>query len=433
MAQLAGNLKNKSYLHNSVAILLFFASWGIWWSFFQLWLTKPAAEGGLGFDGTKVGTLYSVNSVATLIIMFVYGTLQDRLGTKRYLAILVGAIATLVGPFVVFIYGPLLASNYIVGVIVGAVVLSAGFMAGAGLMEAIAERLSRLHNFEYGQARMWGSFGYAIVALLAGFLFTINPALNFWTGSVLGAALLAVQLFWKVDEPIAVTDADDEVEASVPGVREMLGLLKMPALWTVVIFVIGTWTFYNLYDQQMFPQFYTDLFASKATGERVYGVLNSAQVFLEALMMGLIPILMRKVGVRTSLLLGVTVMALRILGSAVFLDPVVVSAIKMLHAVEVPLFILPIFRYFTLHFNPMLSATLYMVGFQIASQVGTVILSPPMGALRDSIGYQPTFFVISGIVAVSGVYAYFILKKDDQDVLGDPFIRDSEKLQAVAD
>ena len=68
-----------------------------------------------------------------------------------------------------------------------------------------------------------------------------------------------------------------------------------------------------------------------------------------------------------------------------------------------------------------------MVGFQIASQIGSVILSAPMGALRDSIGYQPTFFVISAIVAVAGVYAFFVLKPDDKDVLGDPFIRDGAK------
>lgn len=67
-----------------------------------------------------------------------------------------------------------------------------------------------------------------------------------------------------------------------------------------------------------------------------------------------------------------------------------------------------------------------MVGFQIASQVGTGVLSTPMGLLRDTIGYQPTFFVISGIVAVAGVYAFFVLKPDDKDVLGDPFILDSQ-------
>ena len=249
-------------------------------------------------------------------------------------------------------------------------------MAGAGLMEAIAERMSRLHNFEYGQARMWGSFGYALVALVAGFLFVVNPALNFWVGSAFGFALLLVQLLWKVKEPVHVVDGIEEAP-SVPG------------------------------------------------------ILNSVQVFAEAAMMGVIPILMRKVGVKSALMMGVTVMALRILGCAVFTDPIIVSGVKMLHAIEVPLFILPIFRYFTLHFNPLLSATLYMVGFQIASQIGSVILSAPMGALRDSIGYQLTFFVISAIVAVAGVYAICVLKPDDKDVLGDPFIRDGAKTDPV--
>ena len=33
---------------------------------------------------------------------------------------------------------------------------------------------------------MWCSAGYALFALVAGFLFSIDPHLNFWTGSVMG-------------------------------------------------------------------------------------------------------------------------------------------------------------------------------------------------------------------------------------------------------
>ena len=51
-------------------------------------------------------------------------------------------------------------------------------------------------------------------------------------------------------------------------------------------------------------------------------------------------------------------------------------------------------------------------------------------ALRDQLGYQPTFLVIAGTVALAGVFAFFTLKKDDQEVLGDPFIRDSAKAAA---
>ena len=40
----------------------------------------------------------------------------------------------------------------------------------------------------------------------------------------------------------------------------------------------------------------------------------------------------------------------------------------MFHALEVPLFILPI--YITLHFDTKLSATIYMVGYNVSAQVG---------------------------------------------------------------
>lgn len=468
MTSLSRTLKNGSYLQSSLTMLLFFGSWGIWWSFFQIWLDSE-----LQFSGAEIGTIYSVNSIATLTIMFFYGTLQDRLGTKRTLAVIASIGMTLTAPFFILVYRPLLENMFMVGVVVGAVVLSTGFMAAAGLLEALAERFSRLYRFEYGQARMWGSFGYAVVALLAGVLFNISPDLNFWLSSLLGLVCLLIQLLWKLppppvvergqsaatDEPrpaagpgqatgaepgpadaaaeaasaevsaeAAGANADGADTSSTPGLREMAGLLKLPALWAVIGVVLCTWTFYTVYDQQMFPSFYTGLFATHEAGNQVYGVLNSGQVFLEAIMMGLIPILMRKIGVRNTLMLGILVMSVRILGSAVFSDPTIVSVIKMFHAVEVPLFILAIFRYFTLHFNSALSATLYMVGFQIASQVGNVILSTPLGALRDHLGYQPVFFVISGIVFVAGIAAFFLLKRDDQDVYGDPL---TEAVQVI--
>lgn len=207
----------------------------------------------------------------------------------------------------------------------------------------------------------------------------------------------------------------------------MASVLKLKSLWVVIGFVIFSWTFYNLYDNQMFPNFYRSLFANEDIGLHTYGILNSVQVFAEAGCMMLVPILMRKVGVRNILLLGVSVMTLRILGSAVFHDPVIISIVKMFHAIEVPLFILGIFRYLTLHFNAALSATLYLVGFEVSAQVGNFIFAIPFGYIRDAIGYQPTFLVITAVVACAGVWGFFALKKDDQEVYGDPFIRDSQR------
>lgn len=429
MAGFTTALKNPVYRQSSFSMLLFFASWGIWWSFFQIWLTSDAA--GLNLSGSQVGTVYSVNSLATLLLMFGYGAIQDRLGIKKHLAITLAAVTALVGPFCTWVYQPLLQSHFMTGVILGAIVLSIGFLAGVGLFEALTERFSRRFKFEYGQARMWGSFGYAVVALAAGFLFTINPALNFWIGSAMGLIHLLLLVFTRTGEPPVVKKVQVEgilSPASTPSFREMLGLFRLPSLWLIILFVMLSWTFYTVFDQQMFPDYYTGLFATPEIGQQVYGILNSVQVFLEAAMLGIVPIIMRRVGVRTSLLIGVSIMFVRILGCALVDDPIWVSAIKMLHAIETPLFILPVFRYFTLHFNPALSATLYMVGFQVSAQIGNVILSTPLGALHDRLGYQQTFVVIAAVVLLAGVYGFFALKKDHQQVDGDPFLRHSRKI-----
>ena len=98
----------------------------------------------------------------------------------------------------------------------------------------------------------------------------------------------------------------------------------------------------------MFPNYYASLFSTTEIGNATYGTLNSFQVFLESAMMGVVPIIMKKIGVRNSLLLGATVMFLRIGLCGVFHDPVSVSIVKLFHSIEVPLFCLPAFRYFTL-------------------------------------------------------------------------------------
>lgn len=415
--------KNASYLQSSTSMLLFFASWGIWWSFYQLWLTSDT--NGLGLSGSQVGTIFSVNSLISLILMFVYGTIQDKLFIKRHLLIFNAVISTLIGPFFIWVYAPLLVNYFAIGMWVGAIVLSTGFLSAVGILEAVTERFSRVFSFEYGQARAWGSFGYAIVALLAGVLFVINPHLNFWFGSLFGVLLLLVLIFWVPKEE---RDANHAVETlaredSVPKLSDMLRLLKMSELWQVIIFIMFTWTFYNIFDSQMFPDFYTKLFSSVAVGQQTYGTLNSIQVFFEALMLGIVPIVMQKVGVKRTLMIGVAIMFLRIGLCGFNANPYAVSAIKMLHSLEVPMFTLSIFRYFTLHFNTKLSASLYMIGFQIAAQIGQVILSTPLGILRDRVGYQNTFHVISVIVLIAGVYAFFILKKDTQHVDGTPLAK----------
>lgn len=432
----AKTYRNPSYLQSSTGIFMFFCSWGIWWSFFSIWLTSPAPK-GMGMTAAQQGDIYSVNSLVTLFIMFFYGIIQDNLGIKRRLVIVVSCIAACVGPFAQFVYKPLLlagGTTKFIGVLLGSIVLSAGFMAGCSLIEAITERYSRHFGFEYGQSRAWGSFGYAIVALIAGPLFNIDMKWNFWLGSLFGVGMLCVYLFWRPAEQQEELkkEADPNAPRTNPTAKEMISVLGMGSLWALIIFMLFTNTFYTVFDQQMFPSYYKSLFATPAQGAEWYSILNAAEVFCESAMMGVVPVIMDHIGVRNSLLLGAVTMFLRIGLCGVFHDPVMISVVKMFHAIETPLFCLPAFRYFTLHYDTKLSATLYMVGFQIASQVGQVIMSHPLGSLRDALGPQKTFFTISGIVLLALIYGFFVIKRDDQQVGGDPFIRVRDRKKAEA-
>ena len=411
---------NPFYRMGSLQMLLFFAGWGIWWSFFQIWLTTKQ-----GFSGAQVGTIFSFGSAAALMLMFVYGSIQDKLGMKRNLLIALIACQVFLAPFFTWVYVPMLEANFYVGAVVGAIYLAVSYLAACPVFEAVTERMSRRFHFEFGQARAWGSFGYAISALAAGFLFTISPYLVFWTGSAVSAVLLALLLFMKPEkneENLARYEDKEESlkDSKTPSMKDILGVFKIGDVWKIIGFVIMSWTFYTVFDQQMFPEFFTRFFDTPEQGQQAYGVLNSIEVFLEFLMMGLVPVFMRKIGVRKAILLSCAIMVVRIGGCGLASSPLGVGIIKLLHAPETALFILAIFRYFTLHFDTRISATLYMVGFQIAAQVGQIIFSAPLGALHDQIGYQQTFLVISGIVCVASLYAFFILRKDDQCVEGQP-------------
>lgn len=401
------------YWNSSFVIFIMFASQAIWWSFFQIWLIN-----NLHFTGSQVGIIYSFNSAVTLILMFVYGVVQDRLKLNSSLLIFCATLISLIGPFFSWIYLPILTNHFAIGVLIGAFYIPAAFLATAPLTETYAEKASRQFGFDYGKARAWGSLGYALATLIGGFMFPINPTLNFWSGSVLGVLFLIDALFTR-KKVITYRQREQKSDgSSIPTLSEMLDVAKRPTLYMMIILTMFTWTFYTVFDQQMFPQFYTSLFINQGTGEQLYGVLNSVQVFGEAIMMVLVPFLMHKIGVKKTLLLGITVMIVRIGLCGIADTPLLVSLIKMLHSIEVPLFMLSMFKYFTLHFNNKLSATLYMVGFQIAAQVGQVILSTPLGILRDTVGYHTTFLVISAIVLCALIFALLTLKKDNEDVYG---------------
>lgn len=153
-----------------------FYFWSLWWSLYAIWL-----KGHLGLTGTELGTLYSVNQFTSILFMMFYGIVQDKLGLKKPLIWCMSFILVLTGPFMIYVYEPLLQSNFSVGLILGRSFLARGIWRDAVCLTA-SPKMARNFHFEYGTARAQGSFGYAIGAFFAGiFLVSVPISTSGWS------------------------------------------------------------------------------------------------------------------------------------------------------------------------------------------------------------------------------------------------------------
>lgn len=392
----------RNYWLLSAFFFFYFFTWSSCMSLFSIWLGQD-----IQLSGASTGIIFSANAIVALVMQPLYGVISDKIGMKKHVLWFIVGLLVFSGPFFIYVYGPLLKFNVLLGAIVGGLFLGAAFQAGCGAVESYIEKVGRKCDFEYGKSRMWGSLGWAAATFFAGQLFNINPNINFWLASGSALCLVLILLMTKID----LTANAEEAKQEPIKMADVFGLLKMKKFWFFVMYVFGVVCFYNVYDQQ-FPNYYSSLFSDTATGNQIYGYLNSFQVFLEAGMMFAAPFIVNKLGAKKSLLFAGFVMSVRITGSGLAVEPIGISCMKLLHALELPIMLIAIFKYLAQHFDNRLSSTLYLVGFQFASAIAAAFLSPFIGQLYDSIGFSKVYFIIGGVVLFSNIISMFTLSND---------------------
>ncbi|MGG0449659.1 MFS transporter [Priestia megaterium] len=386
------------YWKLSAYFFFFFFTWSSSYSLFSIWLGQE-----IKLNGSATGLIFSVNAIFALCMQPLYGYISDRIGLKKHVLFFISCLLVFVGPFYIFVYGPLLQYNVLIGAIIGGLYLGVAFLAGIGAIETYIEKVSRKYKFEYGKSRMWGSLGWAAATFFAGQLFNINPHINFWVASVSAVILVAIIFSVKVE----MSSYEMEKAKSVT-LRDVCSLFLLKEFWFFMIYVVGVTCVYGVYDQQ-FPIYYASLFPTESIGNQVFGYLNSFQVFLEAGMMFAAPFIVNKIGAKNSLILAGFLMGFRIIGSGLVVGPIGISSMKLIHALELPIMLIAIFKYLAANFDTRLSSILYLVGFQFASQIGASVLSPIAGGLYDSVGFSRTYLIMGGMVLVFNVISMFTL------------------------
>lgn len=119
---------------------------------------------------------------------------------------------------------------------------------------------------------------------------------------------------------------------------------------------------------------------------------------------------MNRIGAKNALLTAGIIMSVRILGSSFATTAVEVVILKMLHMFEVPFLLVGTFKYISSAFNPKLSATLFLIGFNLSKQLSGVVLSAWVGRMYDTVGFHQAYLILGSITLGFTVISLFTLK-----------------------
>ncbi|MDQ0228336.1 oligosaccharide MFS transporter [Metabacillus niabensis] len=400
------NLKQLKFWNFGGMYYFYFMIWALIFAFLPFWLNKTAH-----LDTSVSGLVFSAMAVTALILEPLYGLIQDKLGLKKYLFGFVVLCLLFIGPFVQFAFIPLLQINAVFGAIVGGAFLSLCLNGGVGVVEAYIERSTRASNYEYGHVRLFGSLAGGTAAFIGGIMFVRNPYSIFWACTV--SAIVLGVLLWALRVKNVDTSSEDSKEnEETPVTKEnIMNVFKNRSFWGFCIMMIGIATMFDVFDQQ-FPNYFTSFFDDASRGELVFSRIASIQVFIEAGFMVLTPWFINKIGAKNGLILAGIILFIRILGSAFFTEIWMLSLWRILASIEMPLMLISIMKYITGVFDVRLSATVYMLGFNFAKQIGITIFSYVMGSLYKTMGFQNSYVIMSLMVIVFVTIGALIMKSE---------------------
>lgn len=403
-------LLNRDFLNFGGLFYFYFMIWAIVLAFLPLWLKDTAH-----LDEAESGIVFSAMSLMALCYHPFFGVIQDKLRYRKNLFAVIAIALLFMGPFFSFVFVQLLHFQIVIGSIIGSLYLSLCFFGGVGVVESYIEKVSRKNGFEYGHVRLFGSIAGATATFIGGLLYVRNPESIFWFGSCSAVALCLLLYLARVK----ATDTVEErrMQAAAAGItkKDVFHILGLKRFWFFALIIIGTASIYDVFDQQ-FPNYYVTFFANKADGIDTFSKLCATQTALEAVLMVFAPALVNKIGAKKGLLLFGFLTFIRITGSAVFTTPLMLSVFRLIAAFEMPLMLVSVMKYIAGVFDVRFSATVYLLGFNLAKQGSVVIFSAIAGSMYSRIGFQDTYLFLAASVLLITIISCFTLQNDKKTI-----------------
>ena len=148
-------------LRISIFYLIFYIGLGVYQPFMSLFLNQR------GFDGSEIGLILSVGSLTGILAQPIFGLLSDA--ARDYRTIL--KVLLLLSAIVVM--GFFYSTSFVFMVLITIIFSFINTPIGP-ITDSIAVEKGHTYGFTFGQVRLWGAFGFALISFIAGYVFSVT-------------------------------------------------------------------------------------------------------------------------------------------------------------------------------------------------------------------------------------------------------------------
>ncbi len=285
----------------SIMMFLQFFIWGGWFVTLGTFLGN-----NINATDGQIAQAFSTQSWGAIIAPFIIGLIADRyFNAEKILAVL-----HLAGAVLMYLMSNTTDFSVFYPYVLGYMIL---YMPTLALVNSVAFRTMSDPSKDFSKIRVWGTIGWILAGLVISFVFSWDSQEAIASGmlkntflmTAIAAAVLGLFSFTLPKTP-PVVDKNEKA-----GIRQILGLdaLKLLTDRNFAIFFFSSVLIcipLAFYYQNANP-FLTEIGVSNATGKMTIGQIS------EVLFMLLLPVFLKKYGIKKTLLFGMLAWALRYL------------------------------------------------------------------------------------------------------------------------
>ncbi|WP_161981871.1 MFS transporter [Dictyobacter alpinus] len=287
----------------------YFSAMGVYLPYLGLYL------GAVGLPGTQIGLIASMFPLASMLMPPLWGVLSDHFGWRKQLLI-AALLAAVITSLLIW-----QITHIFVALFIFIIVLAIAISPTIPLADAITLQWVGEHGGSYGSIRVYGSLGFLIAAIVAGSILNVIGVTSLFL-------LLAIVFCGPLLTSFFVPGQNKVSMARIKGHELVVLLRDRTLLLFIVLCMIGYGTF------AAYNTFFGLYLKSLGVSTSAIGLASGLASLSELPVMMLSGILMKRLGARWLLIIGLSVAVVRWLAYATFTTYPILFAFTLLHGIS---------------------------------------------------------------------------------------------------